>query len=70
MCGIQANSIIRRHDGSPVAFTGSLWALNARNETTDVLGDYAEYWQPWSEVVDSVGMPKSLVYMPSIELQV
>ena len=43
--------------------------LNARNETTDV-GDFAEYWQPWSEVVDSVGMPKSLVYMPSIELQV
>ena len=49
--------------GSPLALTGGMWALNARSEVTNVLGDYAEYWQPWADVVDGNGLPKQLVYL-------
>ena len=66
---VQLNSIVRRFDGAPIALTASLWALDAFNRTTNVLGDFAEYWQPWSAVVDaSTGLPKSLAYMPTFEL--
>ena len=66
---MQLNSIVRRFDGAPIALTASLWALDAFNRTTNVLGDFAEYWQPWSAVVDaSTGLPKSLAYMPTFEL--
>jgi hypothetical protein len=42
---VQLNSIVRDHTGAPLALTGGMWALNARGEVTNILGDYAEYWQ-------------------------
>jgi len=43
---VQLNSIVRDHSGTPLALTGGMWGLNARSEITNILGDYAEYWQP------------------------
>ena len=43
-------------------------ALNARGEVTNILGDYAEYWQPWEDVVDGAGLPKQLVYLEHFTL--
>ena len=43
---VQLNSIVRDHTGTPLALSGGMWGLNAANQTTDILGDYAEYWQP------------------------
>ena len=65
---VQLNSIVRDHSGAPLALTGGLWALNARNEVTNILGDYAEYWQPWEDVVDGAGLPKQLVYLEHFTL--
>ena len=45
-----------------------MWALNARSEVTNVLGDYAEYWQPWADVVDGNGLPKQLEYLEKFDL--
>ena len=45
-----------------------MWALNARSEVTNVLGDYAEYWQPWADVVDGDELPKQLVYLEKFDL--
>ena len=67
---VQLNSIVRDHSGTPLALTGGLWALNARSEVTNVLGDYAEYWQPWADVVDGAGLPKQLVYREQFTLSV
>jgi hypothetical protein len=66
---VQLNSIVRRCDGTPVALTASMWALDVFNVTTPILGDFAEYWQPWSAVVDDAGLPKPLVYVPAYELE-
>ena len=43
---VQLNSIVRDHSGTPLALTGGMWGLNARSEITNILGDYAENWQP------------------------
>ena len=67
---VQLNSIVRRFDGSPVALAGSLWALNSQNEVTNVLGAYAEYWQPWAHVVDESGLPVPLTFLPNITLEI
>ena len=65
---IQLNSIVRDHSGTPLALTGGMWALNSANQTTNILGDYAEYWQPWSDVVDAAGLPKQLTYLDHFAL--
>lgn len=66
---VQLNSVIRRYDGSPVALTGSMWARNMYNRSTDILGDYAEYWQPWDEVVNSTtGLPRPLRHLDRVNL--
>ena len=66
---IQLNSIVRDHAGTPLALTGGMWALNSANQSTNVLGDYAEYWQPWSDVVNlSTGLPKQLAYLDRFSL--
>lgn len=53
-----------------MALTGGMWARNSANEVTDILGDYAEYWQPWSDVVDAAsGLPaKQLRYLDTFTL--
>lgn len=65
---VQLNSIPRKHDGTPFALSGSLWALNSAGAVTNILGDYAEYWQPWAHVVDEDGLPNPLVYQRNISL--
>ena len=66
---IQLNSIVRDHSGAPMALTGGMWARNSANQVTNILGDYAEYWQPWSDVVDaSTGLPKQLTYLKHFTL--
>ena len=67
---VQLNAILRGWNGAPLALTASLWARDAFNGTTDVLGDYGEYWQPWADVVDADGLPKALAYRGQIELDV
>jgi hypothetical protein len=58
---VQINTILRRFDGTPIALAGSTWSLNAFNQTTNILGNYAEYWQPWADVVDhDSGLPRTL----------
>jgi len=48
-----------------------MWGIDSGGNTTDVLGDYAEYWQPWPDVVDAVtGLPVTQRFMPSITLDV
>jgi len=37
---VQLNTIIYRHDGTPVALTGSTWGVNAHDQITNVLSDY------------------------------
>ena len=46
-----------------------MWGLNSRNEVTNILGDYAEYWQPWAHVVDDAdGIPTQLSYLDHFTL--
>ena len=69
---VQLNSVARKHDGSPLALTGSTWALKsdgaAAAGVTNILGDYGEYWQPWERFVDENGLPKPLVFHREISL--
>ena len=66
---IQLNSIVRDHAGTPLALTGGLWARNSADMVTNILGDYAEYWQPWSDVIDAAsGLPKQLTYLSRFTL--
>ena len=66
---IQLNSIVRDHAGTPLALTGGLWARNSADMVTNILGDYAEYWQPWSDVIDATsGLPKQLTYLSRFTL--
>eukprot|EP01052_Picozoa_sp_SAG31_P019505 SAG31_NODE_1424_length_8394_cov_3.211814_4_plen_398_part_00 len=65
---VQLNSILRKYDGSPLALSGSLWGLNSAGTVTNILGDYAEYWQPWADVVNEDGLPKPLIYHWNISL--
>ena len=45
---VQLNTIIYRHDGTPVALTGSTWGLNAHDQITTVLSDYGTLSSvPW-----------------------
>ena len=60
--------MLQTDSGAPLALTGGMWALNARSEVTNVLGDYAEYWQPWADVVDGNGLPKQLGYLEKFDL--
>ena len=63
---VQLNLIARKHDGSPLALSGSTWALKSDGAgaaaVTNILGDYGEYWQPWELFVDENGLPKPLVF--------
>ena len=48
-----------------------MWALDVSGKPTNILGDYAEYWQPWTAMVDSsTGLPTTLRYMLNITLNV
>lgn len=47
-----------------------MWAKNSADQVTNILGDYAEYWQPWSDVIDTAsGLPKQLTYLSHFTLK-